>query len=397
MSISRSGSAASVGLFSLLTLLVGCGSPPPATPASPPPPEVPLQTQIVSPKTGGTSHELSTKGEAALLAQRWREAADDFEALLAAEPDGPGTPAALLDLGLAYEGLDLRDKARDRYHELAKRFPADPNARTALDNACEIHAYLEEWPALVETAATLLQRTDIDDVDRMTGLGARGLGEVELGKIDLGEKDIENGLDIVEQNHYGAQNRLPVPAAQLRFALGELRKARSEQISLNPPGEDFLAKMNARCALLLSAQSAYADAIRSVDPHWAEMSGYRVGDMYRQLHHDLMSIPPVAAAKTDRDKQLHFGMMHLRYRVLLEKGLEMMKRTLALAEKTADTSAWMKRTEDAKADMERAIEDEKAQIAALPFKEEDLKKALDILQENADKKAAAKSNAKATK
>ena len=110
-----------------------------------------------------------------------------------------------------------------------------------------------------------------------------------------------------------------------------------------------------------------------------------------------MSIPPVAAAKTDRDKQLHFGMMHLRYRVLLEKGLEMMKRTLALAEKTADTSAWMKRTEDAKADMERAIEDEKAQIAALPFKEEDLKKALDILQENADKKAAAKSNAKATK
>ena len=56
--------------------------------------------------------------------------------------------------------------------------------------------------------------------------------------------------------------------------------------------------------------------------------------------------------------------MHVRYRVLLEKGVEMMSRTLALADKTADTSAWVKRTQDAKAEMERALDDEKAQIAA---------------------------------
>ena len=223
----------------------------------------------------------------------------------------------------------------------------------------------------------------------MTGLGARGLGEVELGKLDAGAKDIEDGLDIVERDHYGALNRLPVPAAELRFALGELRRARSEAISLDPPGPDFLAKMDARCGLLLSAQNAYADAIRSVDPHWAAMSGYRVGEMYRHLHHDLMQIPPVAAAKTERDKQLHFGMMHVRYRVLLEKGLEMMHRTLALADKTADTSAWAKRAEAAQKEMQLALEEEKAQLAALPFAEEELQKALDILEKKVLAKAAA--------
>ena len=339
-----------------------------------------LPSQIFSPHTEGTPRELFAKGENALLAQKWREAADAFEALLAGDPDGPNTAAALLDLGLAYEGLDQREKARDRYLELATRFPHDANARTALSNACGIHAYLEEWSALETTASTLLARPDLDDVDRMMGLGARGLGEVETGKIDLASKDIEDGLDIVERDHYGALNRLPVAAAQLRFALGELRRARSEQVSLNPPGDDFLAKMDARCSLLLSAQNAYADAIRSVDPHWAAMSGFRVGDMYRRLHHDLMEIPPVAKANTERDKQLHFGMMHVRYRVLLEKGLEMMRRTLALAEKTADTSAWIKRAEEARDEIERAIEDEKAQIAALPFTEEELRKALEILE-----------------
>jgi type I restriction enzyme R subunit len=48
-------------------------------------------------------------------------------------------------------------------------------------------------------------------------------------------------------------------------------------------------------------------------------------------------------AKTESDKQLFFGIMHVRYRVLLEKGIEMMKRTLALGEKTGAASAWMKR------------------------------------------------------
>jgi hypothetical protein len=361
----------------------GCASAPLVVAAPPAPLHESVPPQIIAPRAEGTPRELFARGEASLVAQRWQDAADSLEALLAAEPNSELAPAALLDLGMAYTGLERREDARDRYLELASRFPNDRNARTALSNACELHAYLEEWPRLVDTANLLLARTDIDDIDRMTSLGARGLGEIEQGKVDPAARDIENGLDIVERTHYGALNRLPVPAAQLRFALGELRRARSELVSLNPPGPDFLAKIDARCALLLSAQGAFADAIRSVDPHWAAMSGYRVGEMYRRLHHDLMEIPPVAAAKTEHQKQLHYGMMHVRYRVLLEKGLEMMNRTLALSEKTGDTSAWVARARDAKREMELALDEEKAQIAKLPFTEDELQRALDILQRKA--------------
>jgi tetratricopeptide (TPR) repeat protein len=356
---------------------------PPQTPQGPPA-QAAVPTQIIGTKADGSAKELFAKGESALVAQRWQDAADALEALLAGDPNGPMTPAALLDLGMAYEGLDQREKARDRYHDLATRFPNDPNARTALENAAGIHAYLEEWQPLVDTANALFAYKDLTDVDQMTALGARGLGEVELGKIDPAAKDIDAGLDIVERTHYGALNRLPVPAAQLRFALGELRRARSELISLNPPGPDFLLKMDERCALLLSAQNAYSDAIRSVDPHWAAMSGYRVGEMYRNLHHDLMAIPPVAAAKTEKQKQLHYGMMHVRYRVLLEKGDEMMRRTLDLVQKTGDTSPWLKRTQDAKHEMDLALEEEKEHIKSLPFTEEELQKALDIMKKKAE-------------
>jgi hypothetical protein len=153
---------------------------------------------------------------------------------------------------------------------------------------------------------------------------------------------------------------------------------------MNPPGPDFLLKLETRCALLLEAQSSYADAIRSVDPQWAAMSGFRVGEMYRTLHRELMLIPPTEKAKTESDKQLFYGIMHVRYRVLLEKGVEMMKRTLALGERTGVAPEWMKRSEAMRDEMEQALTAEKEILASFPFTEAEINKALEIMKKKAD-------------
>jgi hypothetical protein len=119
--------------------------------------------------------------------------------------------------------------------------------------------------------------------------------------------------------------------------------------------------------------------MHGIDPHWAAMAGYRVGEMYRQLHRDVMAIPDPPTLRTEKDRQIFFAAMHLRYRILLEKGLKMMAGTLDLADKTKDDSAWIRRAEQAKRDLEAAIEDEKAQIARFPFSEAEMKRALELL------------------
>jgi len=387
-------------------LLGGCAKasdPPPAVPHAPPPVAIRAEGQIITKDDAASERELMERGEHALLLQKWREAADAFETLVAAGRVSGEAPSScaehaatelptchlstlLYDLGLAYEGLGEHAKARDRYHELADRYPASAEARIALERAAAIHAYLEEWDALGETAGKLLARADLDDVDRLTALGARGLAHIEAGDDTLARRDVQNGLDLVDNLHYGAENRLPVGAAQLRFALAEIRRARSERISFVPVTSDFPLKIEMRCQGLLDAQNAYADAIRSVDPHWAAMSGSRIGEMYRNLHHDLMIIPPTEQAKTDPQKQLFYAMMHLRYRALLEKGLEMMKRTVALGVKLNDTSSWVKRAEAAQKEMELALADEQAILAKYPYTEEEIRKALDILQKKAEAK-----------
>jgi hypothetical protein len=98
------------------------------------------------------------------------------------------------------------------------------------------------------------------------------------------------------------------------------------------------------------------------------------------LHRDLMQIPPPATSKTSQQKNVFYAFMHIRYRILLEKGLREMEQTVALGERTSDASSWITRARDARSEMQTALADEKAQIEKMPFTEEEVKKALEILQ-----------------
>jgi len=327
-----------------------------------------------------TEAELSARGERALLEQRWKDAAAAYRLLVAADPASPRAAGYLYDLGLALEGLEDRAGARDVFLDLARRFSEGPKARSALVRAATLDAYLEDWSALAAIGDALLARPDLEDLERVVGLGARGLARVEQGQLDaIGAADIYDGLDLSDRFHYGERDVLPVAVAQLRFALGELRRMRSERIQFEPLPPDYLDKLDERCAGLLDAQAAYTQAVRSVDPHWAAMSGYRVGEMYRNLHRDLMAIPPPATSKTERQKQIFFAFMHVRYRVLLEKGLRELDQTVALGERTKDSSTWIARAREAQADMQTALSDEKAQIEKLPFTEAEIQKTLDLM------------------
>jgi tetratricopeptide (TPR) repeat protein len=372
----------------LAVALAGCAAPA-ATALPVVSPTVRVDQQIITPEDGASRRELLARAHRAIQEGHWRDAIAALETLRAAERvDGDADATGILfNLGLAYEGLGDRERARDVYDELARRFPDSQDARSALLRSAAIHADLEEWAPLGETAEVLLARKDLDTVDRMTALGARGLSRVELGDDVGAMRDIQLGLDDVETLGFGTSGKMPGPAAQLRFAQAEVRRVRSERIGFLPVTPDFIIKIGARCQGLLDAQNAYADTMRSEDPHWAAMSGYHVGAMYRTLHHDLMQIPPTALAKTDSDKQLFFAMMHMRYRVLLEKGLEMMKRTSAFASKNADVLPWAKRAELAQADMEQGLADEKAIMSSFPYTEEEVQKALDILEKKALAKA----------
>ncbi|HSQ64368.1 MAG TPA: hypothetical protein VLM85_14190 [Polyangiaceae bacterium] len=372
--------------FVLSLGLIACGA---SAPVAPKAPETHLVTanQIVTQNDDSSEPELFKRAQRELLDGDYLGAKRDFETLLAAGPSPKILPTVLFDLGNVYEALGERDRARDAYHTVANKFPELPLARAALLRAVSLHAYLEEWKELGDTAEALLARADLDPLGRATALGARGLSRVEQGDESLAQRDVQSGLDLVDELGLGRSGRLPPAGAQLKFALAEVRRVSTERIALQPVGPDFVARVGARCQGLLDAQSAYGDAMRSEDPHWATMSGYRLGAMYRQLHRELMAIPPDAFAKTEHQRQVFYGIMHVRYRALLDKALIMLNATLDVADKTGDTSSGVARAREAKFEMDQALAEEKAALAKLPFTEGELERALQIMQEKAEKAA----------
>ncbi len=347
--------------------------------------------QILGTHVEGTPQELLQRGERALITGQLAEAKECFVTLLAADPKGPYVKDARYDLALVESALGDHAGARTRLRGVIADYASDPLARSALTRVVELDAFLEDWKDLGESAELMLAKKDLTDVEKMLALGARGLSRVKAGDDTKASIDVQNGLDLVESLHYGAAGRLPHAAAQLKFALGEVRITKAEKVSLVPVAPDFPIKIEMRAQGLLDAQNAFADAIRGEAVEWAKMSGVRIGEMYAKLHRDLMDIPPTAQAKTDKDKQLFYAIMHVRYRALLDKGIEMMRRTLALADRTSDKdSVWVKRAEDAKKEMEDALVVEKAEIAKSGLNEAEVERAIEIMKQHVQQNAAKK-------
>jgi hypothetical protein len=147
----------------------------------------------------------------------------------------------------------------------------------------------------------------IPDVERLEAYGDKSLAIVETGDPDSAERFVIKGRDIIDALRLGEGGKLPLEVAQVHFALGEIRKLRSEAIVFVPVPANFAEVLERRCQGLLDAQSAYSDAMRSYGAHWAAMSGYRVGQLYQRLHEDVIHRRPPPERQQPREKAAFEG------------------------------------------------------------------------------------------
>jgi tetratricopeptide (TPR) repeat protein len=320
------------------------------------------------------------KGRTLLLAGDYPAARAVFDKLAAlAQGDDVRAPS-MFNAAVAKEGEGHWHGALADYRAFVEAYPAHPLARSAMLRETRALAYLEGWDDLVVAAGRLLAQAELPLLDRIEAHGARALGLVEQDDVVAAAREVDLAKTLIEDNHLGQIGPPPIGMAQVSFALGEVRRKRSEAIVFVPTPVDFGDALERRCATLLEAQNAYTDAMRSLDAHWSAMAGYRVGQLYLTLHRDVLRVPPPPSATTLQKRQLFEGAMRLRYRILLEKGSKMMDATVRLADRTGEDSSWVGRARDAKRDLERALEEERLALSKLPFTEADLQAALDALK-----------------
>jgi tetratricopeptide (TPR) repeat protein len=339
---------------------------------------VPIPRTIVTKDSAIGVDEIAARARASFAERRFDDAARDFDRILDLDPEGQFSGEAWFYSAAAHDELGDLDGASTRYLEMARRYPDDSRSREALVRAVRLLTYLERWDAAGRVADQLLLRSaELAPLHQIVAYGGKSLSLVFSGNVDSADYFLNKGRDIVDAQRLDAAGALPRDLAGLYFALGERRRIRGEKIEFVPVPADFPAVLEARCQLLLDAQSAYSDAMRAYDSHWSAMAGFRVGELYQRLHEDLMRIPPPSAVTTQAKADLFNGAMRLRYAVLLRKGLSMMEHTLSLAERTGERSEWVSRASASKTALEKNIRDEEAALDRLPYSRADLERALE--------------------
>jgi hypothetical protein len=272
----------------------------------------------------------------------------------------------------AHDRANELEAALARYELYAKRDPNSARGRDSMVRATRLLVFLGRFaPAGIYAERLLKQLDQLNDFDRIAVLSARALSSIDAGEDQQASYFIEKGRDIVESRQLDAAGRVPRDLAQLYYALGESRRVKAERIVFVPTPPNFGAALEQRCQLLLDAQSAYSDAMRAYDAHWSAMAGFRTSELYQKLHQDLLAVTPPPSADTERKRQLFEGAVRTRYSILLTKAKGMAEHTLAMADRTGEHSEWVERTRQSLDSINRAISDEEAALAKLPYTRQD--------------------------
>jgi tetratricopeptide (TPR) repeat protein len=392
----------SAGALPLVALLVACGGGV-AKPAAAPSPASSASTAATASSSGplaavvivsdddlgGTPKEVFDRASIEFQAGNQRKARILFDRVVVAEK-ARGLPLTQLgrdaeyNAALCSEGLEEIRDARDRYRRAAEDGKGTTDSTDALMRRARLDIEIEDDDDLALTTPLVVARPDLPPGDKAEVQALDATVFAHKGDLVSAQK----GLDAAEKTLAGVAVPAPQNASAVPYALGEILRARSLAVKLQPVGNDFGQKLEARCQFLQDAQEAYIDAMKPGDVRWTIRAGVRIASMYVALHDELVAVPaPPAFSKTEDDKTLFRAAMRYRYRVLVEKGLDLLERVLRLDGKAGVKSPWIERARGVRVRLEKELADEKAALAKLPYTEKDIADQLDkIAKKNAGKK-----------
>jgi hypothetical protein len=306
-------------------------------------------------------------------------AARRYESLARQATDSHLAAQATFWAALAHEQAGNRLSAAQRFEALSEEHPSDDLAREARIRAVRLWIFRGQFDRARRLAARALEQADELTARQLVAAhSACALAALDSGDVGTAEAQITRGRRVVTATGMDRLDVISRDLAQLYYALGETRRIRARMIRFDPFPPDFALQFERRAQALLAAQDAYLDAMRARDAHWSSLAGYRVGQLYADLHEDVMNTPPPPGL--EHNDAFH-GAFRLRYLILLEKGLAMYERTVSLAERTGQHSIWSERAQTQARKLRKLLNQQQAYLDALPFSRADLQRILDRIQE----------------
>jgi tetratricopeptide (TPR) repeat protein len=294
---------------------------------------------------GKNDEELFAIGTAAYAAGDFRRAAAAFGRLADLYPSSRHHATALFDAGLAWERLGEWRPALERFRALARGY-VGPDADEAAFRAAAALWRLEEPAEARILLDGLARRTDLSVPDRVRAFAELGVVDLELDDLDGAERSLRRAVSLWQEA--ADRERLDdVHVAQAHYYLGEAARRRFRAVAVDPsrgPAEALSSALEQKAERLLDAQAHYLRCIRVGNADWAVAAGFRVGELYDDLHAQL-SNAPLPPGLDAAEQAAYREELAAKLRVLLAKALAVHEQTLQWARQAGVENPFVERTQ----------------------------------------------------
>lgn len=294
--------------------------------------------------------ELFTRATDLLNRDRCADAVKLYDKLDQEFPDSDYVSAALYNAGLCLQQTRVLDAARDRFLRLRERVPNSPDIKDATFQLAEVLVDLEAFQDGLVVADELLAREDLTTDERLEALARRAQGLLGAGQLEEADRQARSALTFFRTRPAEEAARNDFFAAAANYVLAESFRLRGQGIEF-PVGsvEEQKAVLIRRAELLLEAQREYFNTIHFSNVRWTAASGYRIGHMYDELWHAIMSAP-VPPHLPPEGHPIYRQELAKLIKPLVRHAIRYWEVTLLLLERTGFQSEWTVQT---RADLER--------------------------------------------
>ena len=288
-----------------------------------------------------------------LNAKQCHDAVTRYDKLVAEFLDSEYVAAALYNAGLCLQALGEFAPSADHYQQVMKLRPDSEDVKDAKFQLAEVLVQLERWSEVLSNSEELLARTDLTQEERLEGMARRSQGLLGAARYDEAESYAQSALGYFRTRPKEQPIRDEFFAAACNYVLAETFRMREEGMVFPEGLEPQKAVLIRRAELLLSAQREYFNTIsfQNLDNlHWAAASGYRIGHMYDELWHAIMSAPVPANLRGPQGEAAYHEELAKLVKPLIRHAIRYFELTLMFIERTGMKTPWAEKT---KTDLDR--------------------------------------------
>jgi tetratricopeptide (TPR) repeat protein len=293
--------------------------------------------------------DLFKQGTELLNAKKCHEAAARYDKLVAEFPDSEYVASALYNAGLCFQALGEFAPSAEHYQRVVQLRPDADEVKDAKFQLAEVLVQLERWDEVLATSDDLLARTDLKAEERLEGMARHAQGLLGAGRLDEAERYAQSALAYFRTRPKDEPIRDEFFAAACNYVLAETFRVREEQTAFPEGLEPQKAVLIRRAELLLQAQREYFNTIsfQNLDNlHWAAASGYRIGHMYDELWHAIMSAPVPANLKGAEGEAAYHEELAKLIKPLIRHAIRYFEMTLMFIERTGMNTPWAAKTKE---------------------------------------------------